>query len=421
MSADTILLIILVITGVDFLLEQILDYINLKRQPAALPRQLEGIYETEKYKKSVEYNRTKTRFSFLTATFGFAIAFVLLLTGGFGWIDEWLRQYIENPLLLALVFFGTLYLASDIITIPFQLYSVFVIEERFGFNKTTPGVFVFDKLKSYVVTFIIGGLVMGALLFLILSLGKPFWLYFWVVIALFLLFINMFYASLIVPLFNKLTPLESGDLKNAIEAYSKRVNFPLDNIFVIDGSKRSTKANAFFSGIGKKKKIVLYDTLINNHTTEELVAVLAHEVGHFKKKHIITGYLLSVLQVGFMLWIMSWMIFSSELSFALGAGQMGFHLNLLAFGILYSPVSKIAGLVLNRYSRKNEFEADAYAASTYHGPSLKEALKKLSVNNLSNLTPHPLYVFFHYSHPPVLQRLKAIDEVKPDYPSANPA
>ena len=421
MSADTILLIILAITGVDFLLEQILDYINLKRQPAALPRQLEGIYESEKYKKSVEYNRTKTRFSFLTATFGFAIAFVLLLTGGFGWIDEWLRQYIENPLLLALVFFGTLYLASDIITIPFQLYSVFVIEERFGFNKTTPGVFVFDKLKSYVVTFIIGGLVMGALLFLILSLGKPFWLYFWVVIALFLLFINMFYASLIVPLFNKLTPLESGDLKNAIEAYSKRVNFPLDNIFVIDGSKRSTKANAFFSGIGKKKKIVLYDTLINNHTTEELVAVLAHEVGHFKKKHIITGYLLSVLQVGFMLWIMSWMIFSSELSFALGAGQMGFHLNLLAFGILYSPVSKIAGLVLNRYSRKNEFEADAYAASTYHGPSLKEALKKLSVNNLSNLTPHPLYVFFHYSHPPVLQRLKAIDEVKSGNPSANPA
>jgi STE24 endopeptidase len=238
--------------------------------------------------------------------------------------------------------------------------------------------------------------------------GPDFWLYFWIVISVFILFINMFYTSLILPLFNKLTPLEDGELKEEIEAYSKKINFPLDNIFVIDGSKRSAKSNAFFSGIGKKKKIVLYDTLIENHSKEELVAVLAHEVGHFKKKHIITGYLLSILQTGFTLFIMSFIIFSPAMSEALGGSQLAIHLNLLAFGILYSPISHFVGLFMNILSRKNEYEADAYARETYNGKFLQQALKKLSVDNLSNLFPHPAYVFINYSHPPLLKRLAAM-------------
>lgn len=219
----------------------------------------------------------------------------------------------------------------------------------------------------------------------------------------------MFYTSLIVPLFNKLSPLEDGDLKQLINEYSARVGFPLKNVFVIDGSKRSSKANAFFSGIGKKKKIVLYDTLINNHTKEELVAVLAHEAGHFKKKHVLSGFFLSVIQIAIMLFILSLMIFNENLSLALGGQQQAIHLNLLAFGILYSPISMLTGIIMNIISRRNEFEADAYAVRTYDGRYLHSALKKLSVDNLSNLTPHPLYVFFHYSHPPLVQRLQAIE------------
>ncbi len=218
----------------------------------------------------------------------------------------------------------------------------------------------------------------------------------------------MFYTSLIVPLFNKLTPLPEGELKSAIEAFAVKINFPLDNILVIDGSKRSKKANAFFAGIGKRKKIVLYDTLIANHTIEELVAVLAHEVGHYKKNHIIWGYVLSVIQIVFTLWVLSLLLFNPAVSMALGGTTLSVHLNLLAFGILFSPISSITGLLMNMYSRKNEFEADAYALETYDGRALANALKKLSVDSLSNLYPHPVYVFFHYSHPPLLKRLDAL-------------
>jgi len=256
---------------------------------------------------------------------------------------------------------------------------------------------------------IIGGGLLAALIYLVETIGPDFWMWFATIACAFMLFMNMFYTSLILPLFNKLTPLPDGELKTAIEEFSRKINFPITNIFVIDGSKRSKKANAFFSGMGKKKKIVLYDTLIANHTTEELVAVLAHEVGHYKKKHIIWSYVLSVVQIVFMLFVLSLMVFNENLSLALGGSQLAVHLNLLAFTILFSPISAITGLLMNVYSRKNEFEADAYARKTYNGKALAEALKKLSVDNLSNLYPHPAYVFFHYSHPPLLQRLARMD------------
>lgn len=412
MNPDVILAIILAIISLDYLLEQTLDYLNLKRLKGDLPGKLKGIYDEEKYAKSIKYHKDTTLFSFITSAFSFLVAFAAITTGFFGLLDEWLRLYFENPVYLALAFFGILFIGSDLLNTPFQYYATFVIEQRYGFNKSTPKLFFTDKLKGYVLSAVIGGLVIGILLMLIVSIGQNFWIYFWIVISLFILFINMFYTSLIVPLFNKLRPLEEGELKAAIESYSRKVQFPLDNIFVIDGSKRSTKANAFFSGIGKKKKIVLYDTLIENHTTEELVAVLAHEVGHFKKKHIIKGFLLSILQAGVMLLIMSWMIYSPELSEVLGGSLNAIHLNLIAFVILYSPISKITGIFLNQYSRKNEYEADAYAADTFRSDSLQSALKKLSVNNLSNMTPHPAYVFFNYSHPPLLERLQHLESVQ---------
>lgn len=411
MTSDYLLIAILIIVAVEFVLERTLDYLNIKNQSRNLPSELKDIYDEDKYLKSLSYQAAQTNFSFITSGFSFFLTIAMLSFGGFGYLDIWLRAFIDNEILLALAFFGLIFIASDLLTLPFQLYDTFVIEEKFGFNKTTISTFFADKIKGYLLAALFGAPILWLLIFLIQTLGENFWIYFWIVISIVILGINMFYTSLILPLFNKLVPLEDGSLKQAIQKYAATVSFPLDNIYVIDGSKRSNKANAFFSGIGKKKKIVLYDTLIQNHSEDELVAVLAHEVGHFKKKHIFTSLVLSVLQIGLMLFIMSFIILNENLSIALGANEAGIHLNLIAFTILYAPISKISGLVMNTISRKNEFVADEYATTTFGGSPLIEALKKLSVNNLSNLTPHKAYVFFHYSHPPLLQRLRAIEKI----------
>jgi STE24 endopeptidase len=408
MEASSLLTIIIAIVAINFVLEQFLEVLNRNSKQDQLPEELQGVYDAEKYRQSLDYRRANDRFHTITSAFSFALYVSLLATGFFGWLDTQLQPYFENPVWLALAYFGVLFLASDILTIPFQLYSNFVIEEKFGFNKMTLKTFWTDKLKGYLLTILLGGLLAGTFLYLVISIGQNFWLYFWAIAAVVMILLNMFYTSIFVPLFNKLVPLQEGALRTAIERYSQEVDFPIKNIFVIDGSKRSSKSNAFFSGIGKQKKVVLYDTLIENHSTEELVAVIAHEVGHYKKKHILSGLLFSVLQVGFTLFVLSLLIFNEQLSLALGADSLAIHINLIAFGILFSPISTITGLMMNVWSRKNEFEADAYAATTYRGESLVNALKKLSAHNMSNLQPHPWYVFFHYSHPPLLQRLRAI-------------
>ena len=410
MSPFSILYIILGISIVSYLFDQFLDYLNLKAQRKDIPSEIAAFYDKGKYQKSLDYQREQQRFSFFSSAFSFLLSLLMLVLGGFGWLDGVFRPLLGNEILLALAFFGSIMIVSDILGIPFQLYSTFVIEEKYGFNKTTGKTFILDKLKGYVLGAVIGGVLLSVLLYLIQTIGPNFWMWFGLIAATFILLVNMFYTSLFLPLFNKLTPLGDGDLKTAIESFAKKVNFPLDNIFIMDGSKRSAKANAFFSGIGKKKKIVLYDTLIANHTTEELVAVLAHEVGHFKKKHIVWSYLISIVQVFFVLFILSLMIFNENLSLALGGSVQAIHLNLIAFGILFSPISGITGLLMSLLSRKNEFEADAYAKETYDGNALSNALKKLSVDSLSNLYPHPAYVFFHYSHPPLLKRLEVLNQ-----------
>ena len=410
MNPSVILIIIVSITVASFVFEQFLEWLNVRNQRKDIPADIAGYYNEERYLRSLEYHKEQTRFSFYSSGFSFLLSLGMLLLGGFGWVDSLLRPTISNPILLSLIFFAVIGVASDILSLPFQWYGTFVIEEKYGFNKTTAKTFITDKLKGYALGAIIGGGLFSVFMWLIQWLGQGFWIWFGMIAAVFILFVNMFYTSLILPLFNKLTPLGDGELKNAIRDFSSKVNFPLDNIFVIDGSKRSAKANAFFSGLGKRKKIVLYDTLINNHTTEELVAVLAHEVGHFKKKHIVWGYALSVIQIFFTLWILSLMILNENLSIALGGSQMAIHLNLIVFGILFSPISGITGLLMALLSRKNEFEADAYARIHFNGKALADALKKLSVDTLSNLFPHPVYVFFHYSHPPLLQRLEALNK-----------
>ncbi|HAF28463.1 MAG TPA: peptidase M48 [Bacteroidales bacterium] len=406
-------IIFYVIIGIlvfDYILEQFLDYLNATKRSSHLPSELEGIYDTEKYKKSQDYDRVNHKFSILTSSFNLILILVFLYFSGFALIDSFARSYSSNPILVALIFFGIIMFASDIVHIPFSIYDTFIIEERFGFNKTSVKTFVFDKIKGWIIAALIGGGLISLIIWFYNSVGDFFWIYAWIVVSLFTLFMTMFYTSLIVPLFNKLKPLEDGDLKDAITSFCIGVDFKLDNVFVMDGSKRSTKANAYFSGLGKKKKIVLFDTLIEKLNKEEIVAVLAHEIGHYKKKHTLSSLFSSILQTGLTFYILSLFVGNPDLSKALGSTIPSFHLGLITFGFLYSPISTIIGLFMNVISRKNEYAADQFASENYKGIYLQDALKKLSVNNLSNLTPHPLYVFFNYSHPTLLQRLKFIEK-----------
>ena len=396
-----------IITGLvifNYLFSNILDYINHKNWKDDIPNELKDFYEKEKYKKAKDYSISKNKIGFLSSTISFLLVFSLLVFNGYGIINDFVGSF-ESSFIKSGLFFLTLFLINTLISLPFSYYNTFVIEEKFGFNKTTKTTFFQDIIKSSVLSILIGGALLFLALYLYDKINQGFWLWLWIGLSLLMIFINMFYADLIVPIFNKLTPLEDGELRNKIEDYSKKVGYLLKNIYVIDGSKRSTKANAFFSGLGPKKTIALYDTLIEKHTDEELVAVLAHEVGHFKKKHILLTLIISILQLGLMSYLFEVCMSYNNIAEALGSSQMNFHIGLIAFSFVFSPIGLIIGIFLNILSRKNEFEADDYAKKTYDGNALQLALKKLSVDTLSNLYPHPLYVFVHYSHPPLIQRL----------------
>ena len=404
----TIFWIIIGIVIFDYLLEKFLDYLNYTSIQDTIPDQLEGIYDEEKYRKSQQYEKTNLAFSMVTSTFSFIIILVLLFADGFAFLDNYVSNITHNEYLRALLFFGIFGLSMDIITIPFQIYGIFVIEEKFGFNKTTVHTFIIDKFKGLLIGALIGGVLLVFIMWAWSETGNWFWLIVMGGISAFSIFMTMFYSRLIVPLFNKQTPLEEGSLKLAIVNFSEKAGFKIDNIFIIDGSKRSTKANAYFSGLGHKKRIVLYDTLISELKESEIVAVLAHEVGHYKLKHVYLGLLLSLLQSALMIGLLFFAISKPELSFAIGATSPSFYMGLVAFGLLFSPISTIIGIMLNMVSRKHEYKADSFANSYGYGVELIDGLIVLSVSSLSNLTPHWLYVFFHYSHPTLLQRKNAI-------------
>jgi len=408
MKPETIFIIIITIIILNFILERWLSWLNDKNSSETLPDELKGIYDEEKYAKQRAYDKVKRKFSIISSSFSLLLLLLMLFFKGFSFVDELAKSITENKILLPLVFFAILIVASDVLTTPFSIYSTFVIEEKFGFNRTTIKTYILDKLKGALVGVILGGGLMALFIWFYNYTGNLFWLWTWGAFAVFMILTTMFYASVIVPLFNKLTPLDEGDLKEEITEYCKKVDFKLDNLFVMDGSKRSSKANAFFSGLGSKKRIVLYDTLANEYSKEEITAVLAHEIGHYKKKHTLTTIIVSILQVGVMMFILSLVINRPEFSMALGIQEKSFHVSLLVFSLLYSPLSLLIGIMMNMISRKNEYEADNYARTTYNAEPLVNSLKKLSVDSLSNLTPHPYYVFINYSHPTLLQRIKAL-------------
>lgn len=406
MNPQTLFYIIVLIIIVDFIIDKVLDALNAKHFDDPIPKELKDVYDKEEYEKSQRYKKERYKFGMITSTFSVVLMLAFLFFDGFAYVDSIARSITENSILIVLIFFGIIMFASDLLTLPFSWYSTFVIEEKYGFNKTTKATFILDKLKSWVLMALVGGGILALITWFYQITQKDFWWYTWILLTIFTLFVTMFYAKLIVPLFNKQTPLPEGSLRSKIENYSEKVGFKLDNIFVIDGSKRSTKANAYFSGFGSEKRITLYDTLINDLEDEEIVSVLAHEVGHYKKKHVIVNIAASIITTGFTLWLLSLFVGNPLLSQALGVSQPSFHIGLIAFGILYGPISEVTGLLMNYLSRKFEYQADDFAKNTYNSEALISGLKKLSKTSLSNLTPHKTYVFVHYSHPTLLQRYK---------------
>ena len=404
-SPNSLFILLISIIIFNFIKDSFLDYLNSKHFKNKIPEIISDVYNKSKYLKSQEYKKTQYEFSKFSRIFSLITILLFFYLDGFLIIDNLLRNYFESSILISLFFFGIIFFASEILNFPFSIYFTFVIEEKYGFNNTNLKTFITDKLKSWGLTILFGGGILSFIIFQFEMIGNKFWIIAWIFISGLSIIINGLYAQIIVPLFNKQSKLEEGELRTEIEKYAKKVGFDLSNIFVIDGSRRSTKANAYFSGFGKQKRITLYDTLINKLTNSQIVAVIAHEIGHYKKNHIIFNLLFSFIQTGIMLYVLSLFVYQPVFSEALGISNHSFHIGLIAFSILYTPISEIFSLIFNLFSRKFEYQADEYAKKTFDGKYLIEALKTLSKDSLSNLTPHPKYVWWHYSHPTLFERI----------------
>jgi STE24 endopeptidase len=407
------LIIILIILIGEYILGLVVDTLNVKHVQTDLPEAFSGYYDGEKYRKSQQYLKENTRFDLITGSVTTPAIIAFILLGGFNWVDQWARSLAWGPIATGLVFTAILLFGSQILSLPFSIYSTFVIEEKYGFNKTTPKTFILDILKGWLLAVVIGAPVFSAILWFFGQTGAFAWAYCWGALTVIQIFLMFIAPVVIMPIFNKFVPLEDGELKTAIEDYAKKQGFKMKGVFSMDGSKRSTKSNAFFTGFGRFRRIVLFDTLISKHTTEELVSILAHEMGQYKKKHILKSIIISILSTGLMFYILSIFMNNKALFAAFQMDHVSIYASLLFFGFLYTPIEMILSIFGNILSRRHEYEADAWAVRTYHRPqSMISALKKLSVDNLSNLTPHPLKVFLSYSHPPVLERIRAIQGFK---------
>lgn len=406
-----VIILITMIAG--FLLDLVADLLNLKSLEQDLPDELKDIYTEEKHLQSRKYTKVKTRFGIIMSAVNLVIILVFWHTGGFNYVDYAVSQWSSGPIVRGILYIGLLSFLSSLVSLPFNLYSIFVIEEKFGFNKTTIKIFFADMAKTFLLAILIGAPILALVLWIFQSAGDYAWLVGFGAVTVFTLIMQVVYPKLIMPMFNKFQPLENEELKAAINDYAKAANFPIKNIYEMDGSKRSAKSNAFFTGLGKFKKVVLFDTLIQKHSIKELVAILAHEVGHFKKKHILTGTIISILHTGVIFWLLSVFLGHKGLYDAFYMDKTEIYSGLLFFGLLYSPIEMLLGPLMNIMSRRNEYQADRFAVETTKDKEpMIAALGKLSEHNLSNLTPHWFYVFMNYSHPTLWQRIQKIKELK---------
>ncbi|MDO8715422.1 MAG: M48 family metallopeptidase [Dehalococcoidales bacterium] len=408
---NTFFIVILAAVILDFAFDLVANILNLKALKLEPPPSLAGVYKPEEYRRSQEYTRVATRFDFISSSFNLVVLLSFWFTGGFNWLDQLVRGWGFISLVNGLLYIAILSAAYGLLSLPFNIYATFVIEARFGFNRTTPRTFILDLIKGATLGILLGVPLLAGVLLLFQNAGTYAWLYVWAVVTLFSLVVSYVAPTWIMPLFNKFTPMPPGELRDAILDYARSVNFSLKNVFVMDGSKRSSRGNAFFTGFGRNKRIALFDTLIAQHTVGEMVAVLAHEIGHHKKKHILQDMIIGILHSGLVLFLLSFFINSPGLYAAFSMEQTSIYAGLLFFGLLYTPLEMVLSIAMQLFSRKNEREADRFAAKTTGKPqNMVDALKKLSANNLSNLSPHPFFVFLHYSHPPLLERVQNIEK-----------
>ena len=394
---------------VEYLLSTISSVLNMNSITSSIPDGFQEFYDDKKYSKSQEYLKDKTKLGLYSSTFSLILTLIVIHFGLFGFLDEFVRSNSTHYIISGLLFFGILFLINDILNIPFSLYSTFVVEEKYGFNKTSIHTFIADKCKGYGLTIVFGSAIMVPVFYFFNTFQDNGWWIAWALITAFMIAVQPLFVHVIAPMFNKFTPLEDGDLKAAIEEFANKVGFPIGRIDVMDGSKRSAHSNAYFSGFGKSRRIALFDTLLDKHSTEEIVSVVAHEIGHYKKKHIITGTVLGVIETGIMLFIFNLFMNDSDLFAVFSVDTVSIYCGLVFFSMLYSPIGMVTSIFTTAMSRKNEFEADAYALETTQKPEpLISMLKGLSASNLSHLTPHPLMVFLSYSHPPVVDRIAAV-------------
>ncbi|MEJ2745452.1 MAG: M48 family metallopeptidase [bacterium] len=392
-----------------YLLDLVADLLNLRHLSSELPDEFKDVYDPEKYKKSQDYLKANTTLSLLNGGLTTALTIVFILVGGFNFIDCLARGFDLGRIPTGLIFAGGVMLLLQLCHIPFDAYRTFVIEEKFGFNKTTPRIFITDVLKKWLLSALFGGVLFAAVVWIFSAVGALAWLYCWAVVSSFQIFIIFIAPAVILPMFNKFTPLEEGGLKTAIEDYAGSQGFKMRGVFTMDASRRSGKSNAFFAGFGRFRRIVLFDTLIRKHTVDELISVLAHEMGHYKRGHILRSTLLMILTTGLMFFVLSLFINNGGLFEAFGMSHVSVYASIFFFGFLFIPIQTVISIFGNVLSRRHEYQADAYAALTYGRPeAMISALKKLSADNLSNLTPHPVKVFLDYSHPPMLQRISAL-------------
>jgi len=393
----------------EYLLSTISSLLNMNNTGEEVPDGFTDVYDKDKYAKSQAYLRDQTRFGLITGTLSVTLILIVIHTGLFGVLDAFVRGQMEQPILAGLLFFGIIFIINDIINLPFSIYGTFVIEEKFGFNKTTPNTFILDKLKGYGLTVVLGTMILVPILYFFNTYGQDGWWIAWLLVAIFMVAVQPLFVHVIAPMFNKFEPLEEGELRSAIESFAESVKFPIARIDVMDGSRRSAHSNAYFSGFGKSRRIALFDTLLDKHSTEEIVSIVAHEVGHYKKKHIIKGTIIGILQTGVMLFIFNLIMKDPSLFAVFGVDEVSVYAGLIFFGMLYAPVDLIISIFTTAFSRRNEFEADAFALeTTQDADALVRMLKGLAASNLAHLTPHPMEVFLSYSHPPVSQRIAAV-------------
>ncbi len=405
---ENLFAILIALVIINFIVNEVLKFLNNKWRGRKIPDVLNEVYSTDRYITYVNYKRETYRLSVITATINLVVILAMLIFG-FSFLDNWLRLFVDKEIFISILFICVIGIAMDIISLPFDLYETFVIEQKYGFNRTTLKTFILDKLRVYMLASIVGLPVLYLIIWLYGKFGADFWWLAWLVITIFSILMSLLYSNLIVPIFNKQTPLDEGELRDKINTLSMETDFKLDNIYMIDASKRSTKSNAYFTGLGSKKRIVLYDTLLKTISQDEILSILAHEIGHYKKKHTFKGLITSIIQTGLLLFLFSIIVESPAIYESLNV-KPGFHIGLIIFMILYSPISFILSILFNYFSRKHEFEADGFAVEHSYGSALIKALKSLTSNNLSDLNPYPLFIKVYYSHPSLLQRINNISK-----------